>query len=116
MPQQQPPPEQTPIFDEVLSAGDFLFVPGGNWHRCENGPGRSVHLGFFFLPPTGWHFMKAALSELVADEVFRKPLTRLSGGAELTAAEADLKRRAIDAIQRLNMREYFGGWIRARGE
>ncbi|MGD0193031.1 MAG: cupin domain-containing protein [Rhizomicrobium sp.] len=116
MPPPEPPPEQTPIFDDVLQAGDFLFVPGGNWHRCENGPGRSVHLGFFFLPPTGWHFVKAAMSKLVADESFRRPLTRLAGGAELSATETDLKRRAIDAIHRLNMREYFAGWIKARGE
>jgi ribosomal protein L16 Arg81 hydroxylase len=116
MPLQEPPPEQAPIFDEVLKPGDFLFVPGGNWHRCENGPGRSLHLGFFFQPPTGWHFIKAVMSDLVADETFRKPLTRLAGQAELAAMEADFKLRAIDAINRLNVREYFTDWIKARGE
>jgi len=116
MPLQEPPPEQTPIFDEVLKAGDFLFVPGGNWHRCENGPGRSLHLGFFFLPPTAWHFIKAIMSELVSDEAFRRPLTRLAGGAELAAMEADFKLRAVDAINRLNVREYFTEWIKAREE
>jgi ribosomal protein L16 Arg81 hydroxylase len=113
---QAPPPEQAPIFDDVLQAGDFLFVPGGNWHRCENGPGRSVHLGFFFLPPAGWHFIKAVMSELVADEAFRKPLTRLSGRTELAATEADLRRRAVDAVNRLNLRTYFANWIKARGD
>jgi ribosomal protein L16 Arg81 hydroxylase len=116
MPLQEPPPEQAPIFDEVLKPGDFLFVPGGNWHRCENGPGRSLHLGFFFQPPTGWHFVKAVMSDLVADEVFRKPLTRLTGRTELAAMEADFKRRAIDAINHLNLHEYFADWIKARGE
>jgi len=116
MPQQEPPPEQSPIFDEVLQPGDFLFVPGGNWHRCENGPGRSVHLGFFFQPPTGWHFIKAAMSDLVADETFREPLTRLAGRAELAAMEADFKRRAIDTINRLDLQPYFAEWIKARGE
>lgn len=116
MPQQEPPPEDAPIFDEVLKPGDFLFVPGGNWHRCENGPGRSLHLGFFFQPPTSWHFIKAVMSDLVADEAFRKPLTRLSGGTELAATEADFKARAIDAINRLNVRDYFVEWIKAKGE
>ena len=116
MAKQEPPPEQEPVFDEVLKPGDFLFVPGGNWHRCENGPGRSLHLGFFFLPPTGWHFIKAVMSDLVADEVFRKPLTRLAGRAELDAMEADFKLRAIDAINHLKLDEYFAGWIKARGE
>jgi len=100
----------------VLQPGDFLFVPGGNWHRCENGPGRSLHLGFFFLPPTGWHFIKAAMSDLVADAMIRTPLTRLSDPAELAALEVDVKRRAIDTINRLNFAEYFAERIKARGE
>jgi len=116
MAQPEPPPEQAPIFDDVLKAGDFLFVPGGNWHRCENQSGRSLHLGFFFQPPTGWHFIKAVMSDLVADETFRKPLTRLAGRAELEAMEADFKRRAIDSINRLDLAPYFAAWIKARGE
>ena len=55
MPKQVPPNGAEPIFDEVLEPGDLLFVPGGNWHRCESGLSTSVHLGIFFLPPTGWH-------------------------------------------------------------
>jgi ribosomal protein L16 Arg81 hydroxylase len=116
MPLQTPPQEEAPIFDEVLHPGDLLFLPGGNWHRCENGPGRSIHLGFFFQPPTGWHFVKAFMSDLVADETFRMPLTRLAGRAELAAMEADFKRRAIDTINRLDLQPYFAEWIKARGE
>ena len=116
MPLQEPPSEQAPIFDEVLNPGDFLFLPGGNWHRCENGPGRSLHLGFFFQPPTGWHFVKAFMSDLVADETFRLPLTRLAGPAELAAMEADFKRRVIDTVNGLDLQDYFAEWIKAREE
>jgi ribosomal protein L16 Arg81 hydroxylase len=116
LPQPPPPPEEAPIFDEVLMPGDFLFLPGGNWHRCENGPVRSIHLGFFFLPPTGWHFVKALMTDLVGDETFRTPLTRLAGPAELAGMEADFKRRVIDAVNRLDLDEYFAAWIKARGE
>jgi hypothetical protein len=116
MPPQAPPPEEAPVFDEVLQPGDFLFVPGGNWHHCENGPDRSLHLGFFFLPPTGWHFIKALTSELVTDEMFRTPLTRLASPAELATMEADFKTRAIDKINRLNLHDYFADWIKAQGE
>jgi hypothetical protein len=114
MPLQTPPQEEAPIFDEVLHPGDLLFLPGGNWHRCENGPGRSIHLGFFFQPPTGWHFVKAFMSDLVADETFRMPLTRLAGPAELAAMEADFKRRVIDTVNGLNLNDYFAEWIKAR--
>jgi ribosomal protein L16 Arg81 hydroxylase len=115
MPIPVPPPEDTPIFDEVLKPGDFLFLPGGNWHRCENGPARSVHLGFFFLPPTGWHFVKALMSDLVAEEMLRTPLTRLAGPAELATLEADFKQHVIDSVMRLDLNDYFAEWIKARG-
>jgi hypothetical protein len=98
MPPQTPPPEDVPIFDEVLKPGDFLFLPGGNWHRCENGPARSVHRGFFFLPPTGWHFVKA-----------------LSGPAELAKLESDFKQHVIESVNRLDLAEYFAEWIKTRG-
>jgi hypothetical protein len=114
MPPQAPPPEDAPIFDEILEPGDFLFVPSGNWHRCENGPGRSLHLGFFLQPPTGWHFIKALNSQLIADEMFRMPLSRLGGASELATMEADFKLRAIETINQLDLSEFFADWIKAR--
>ena len=110
-----PPPEETPIFDEVLNAGDFLFVPGGNWHRCESGPTRSVHLGIFFQPPTGWDFIKEFTRELLLEEAFRTPLTRLDGASERATLEADFKIRAIETINRLTLDDFFAGWIRVQG-
>jgi hypothetical protein len=46
------PPEGAPLFDDVLMAGDVLFLPGGFWHKCENGPGRSLHVMLFLDRPT----------------------------------------------------------------
>jgi ribosomal protein L16 Arg81 hydroxylase len=108
----QLPPESAPIFDEVLQPGDFLFVPGGNWHHCENGLSRSVHLGIFFVPPTGWHAVRALTSELLSEEMFRAPLTRLEGAAELAALEADVKNRLIEKIGQLKLNEFLGDWIK----
>jgi len=115
MPQQAPPPEEAPVFDEVLQAGDFLFVPGGNWHHCENGEGRSLHLGIFFQPPTAWHAIKAFTSQLAAEDIFRTPLTRIDDPAELAKLEADFKARAIANIERMELSEFFAEWIRTRG-
>ena len=81
MPKQVPPDGTEPIFDEVLEPGDLLFVPGGNWHRCESGLSTSVHLGFFFLPPTAWHAANQLTQQFLAEELFRTPLTRLEGSA-----------------------------------
>lgn len=91
------PPQGEPVFDQVLGPGDLLFVPAGHWHQCENGPGRSLHLGIFIRPPTGWYAARAILTRLREDELFRAPLSRL-GGPERTAHEAALRARLIEAI------------------
>jgi len=98
-----PPPEDTLIFDEVLEAGDFLFLPAGNWHRCENQAGRSVHLGVFFQPPSGLDVVKALTSQLLSDDRFRMPLTRLDGVSALCTVETDIKSRAMEAIRALDL-------------
>lgn len=110
-----PPPEEAPVFDAVLEAGDFLFVPGGNWHHCENGPGRSLHLGIFFEPPTAWHAIRAFTAELAADALFRRPLTRLDDPAELARLERELKARAVRNIEQLELSAFFEKWIKPRG-
>ena len=110
MPLQTPPPEVAPIFDEVLQPGDFLLVPGGNWHHCQNGPDRSVHLGIFFIPPTGWHAVKALTSQLLSEEMFRAPLTRFEDPSELAAIEADVRNRVIEKLGQLKLSEFLAEW------
>ena len=106
----QSPPETEPIFDEVLEPGDLLFVPGGNWHHCESGLSTSVHLGIFFLPPTGWHAANEVLRSFLSEELFRTPLTRLDGASALEEVEAEIKRRLIEKIGELKVNEFIGGW------
>ncbi len=110
MPKQVAPDPTKPMFDEVLEPGDLLFVPGGNWHRCESGLSTSVHLGIFFLPPTGWHAASQLTRQLLADEFFRLPLTRLEGTAGPGAFEEEIKSRLIEKIRELNLNEFVAGW------
>jgi hypothetical protein len=44
------PPETAPLFDEVLQPGDLLFMPGGYWHHCDNGPDVSLHIVLLHHP------------------------------------------------------------------
>ena len=106
----QLPPKTEPFFDEVLEPGDLLFVPGGNWHRCESGLSTSVHLGIFFLPPTSWHAANQILRAFLSEELFRTPLTRLDGASAVEAVEAEVKSRLIESIRELKLNEFIAGW------
>jgi ribosomal protein L16 Arg81 hydroxylase len=107
-----PPQDTSPIFDEVLEPGDRLIVPAGNWHHCQAGPGRSIHLGVFVIPPTGWDAVRAFTAKLLADELFRRPLTRLSGPAETAELEAELKSYLIERINQLNLEAFVANWCK----
>ena len=109
-PKATPPPEESPILDEVLQPGDFLFVPAGNWHHCQNGPGRSVHLGIFFVAPTSFDFMREMTSKLVAEDMFRMPLSRFGDPTQLSEYEHEVKRRLIDRVNRMSLRDFVSSW------
>lgn len=112
MPPPPAPPEDTLLFDEILEAGDFLFVPAGNWHRCENQANRSIHLGIFFQPPIGLDVVKAFTSQLMSDDGLRTPLSRLDDAASLSAIETDIKSRAIERISKLDLKEFLSDFQR----
>ncbi|MEI9992954.1 MAG: cupin domain-containing protein [Rhizomicrobium sp.] len=97
-----PPPEGAPIFDEVLQPGDFLFLPAGSWHHCENGPERSLHLGIFFEPLVAWRPIYDMVLGMLSEELFRQPVTRLADPSELDTVEAHVKRRLLEKIDALS--------------
>jgi ribosomal protein L16 Arg81 hydroxylase len=106
-------PQDAPVFDDILETGDVLILPSGYWHHCQAGPGRSVHLAISFTPPTGSHMVRALASELLAEERFRRPLTRLNGPAETAALEAELKNYLAEKINHLNIDAFVAKWRKA---
>jgi ribosomal protein L16 Arg81 hydroxylase len=101
------PEGHTPVFDEALEPGDFLFLPAGHWHHCENGPHRSLHVSIAFVPPNGRHLMKALVSQLSSDETFGRPLTRAGSAEALAAHESALKSRLVDAIRNISLDRFL---------
>jgi ribosomal protein L16 Arg81 hydroxylase len=98
-------PRETPIFDDILRPGDLLFLPAGYCHHCDNGPDLSLHLGIFFEPPTGYHAVtdavKALLPQLIEEEIFRIPLTRLGDSVNRAALESKIKLRLLEKIEQI---------------
>jgi hypothetical protein len=106
----QPAPQTTPVFDQVLHPGDVLFVPAGYWHRCENGPARSLHLSILFEPPYGRDVVDLLASQLVSDATFKQPLTRYADASALAEHEAALKSRLIDQVQQWSLASFLAEW------
>jgi ribosomal protein L16 Arg81 hydroxylase len=107
IPKPPPPPETAPLFDDVLRPGDLLFVPAGNWHHCENGPDRSLHLGIFCIAPTFLHVLKALLAQFMSEEMFRIPLTRFEDGEDLADLEVRAKALVIEKVQQFKVKDYL---------
>jgi ribosomal protein L16 Arg81 hydroxylase len=106
------PAKSAPIFDEFLQPGDLLFVPSGNWHQCENGPGRSLHLGIGLIPPNIYYAVKALSSQLLNEELFRLPLTRIESPSERGKIEAKLIDRIKEKISQEYLNEFLANWTK----
>jgi ribosomal protein L16 Arg81 hydroxylase len=96
-------PEGSPVFDRVLKPGDLLFLPAREWHHCENGPGRSLHLSILFDPPDAQCILAMLASQLVSDEIFRRPLTRHSSAEDAATHEAALKAHLVEMIRSISL-------------
>jgi len=108
--------QSAPFFDEVLCAGDFLFVPAGCWHRCENGPGRSLDVHIALEPPCGRDVVTWLTNQLTADETFNGPLTRYADPNALASHEAALKARLIEQVQVWSLTDFLAERAAARSK
>lgn len=89
-------PEGVPVFDRVLQPGEMLLVPAGYWHRCENGPQRSIHVGVFFEAPTLAHVARVLARRLADDVELRRPLSRMDAVLDETQIRAQLLARIAE--------------------
>lgn len=96
------PPAGPPLLDTVIEAGDLLYVPAGYWHRCENGPGRSVHMGIAIRRPSAADLL-CDLAERLRDEpLLRRPLTRIASPEERARHAAEVRALVAERVAALD--------------
>jgi len=93
----------TPLIDTILEPGDFLFVPAGYHHRCENQADRSLHAGIFFWPLTLPRVFSLLREASINDPARRQPLR--ADAADAAQEEARLKAALIDQVNALSLAE-----------
>jgi hypothetical protein len=94
-------PDVPPECDVILEPGDFLFVPAGYRHRCENQDERSLHAGIFFWPLTVPRIFSLLRADVIADADQRRPLR--AGPTDTADEEAMLKDALIAQIRNLSL-------------
>jgi ribosomal protein L16 Arg81 hydroxylase len=111
-----PVPQSAPFFNDVLTAGDFLFVPAGYsaHYHCESE--RSLHLCIAFEPPCGRDVVSWLISQLMTDDTFNRPLTRYADVSALAAHETALKARLIKQAEAWSLASFLAERTVARSK
>jgi hypothetical protein len=91
------------VFDNVLHPGDLLLVPAGYWHRCENGPGRSLHGAVLFEPLSALKALLLLAGRMEEEDAFKRPLIRQGDGQAFAATEEALRARLIALVGELSL-------------
>ena len=104
-------PSDNLVLDEVLAPGDFLFLPAGFWHVCENGPDLSLHGIIFFQAATGLQALGSLTHKLKDDLAFRRPLRRFESTEERVAHEKFLKAQLIRKIEDASFDELLADFV-----
>lgn len=104
-------PRTEPLLDIILQPGDFLFLPAGYRHRCENHGVRSLHAGIAFGPITVPRVFELLLREAIADRSLHRPVR--VDPADRPAAELALKDILLRRIQDLSLEELVAAHIEA---
>jgi len=102
------------IGEELLCAGDLLFIPRGHWHDAEVIGDSSVHLTMGLHSRTGVDWAAWLGAQAAAEEIFRRDLPLLGGRGPLHDHVARLKRRLIERVRTASVEEFLADSDAAR--
>lgn len=109
----QPSDEATPeLFQVRMHPGDWLFVPAGYRHRCDDTESRSLHITILFYPLSPVRTAELLVREMMGNPDDRAPVR--VAAADEPEAEAALKQRLIARIEAMTLDE-LGRMHRAAG-
>lgn len=91
-------PEGRIVFDAELQAGERLFVPAGQAHRCLNGNGRSLHVAVLFEAPCAQNVLQALAQDLKGQPQFRRPIGRSGDALEVQRDRAAMKAELLERL------------------
>lgn len=95
------------IWEDVLEAGDVLYLPRGEVHEAMVEGPNSVHLTIGLQTPSGIDFLLWLAEKGAADVLLRKDVTRLEGDAGIERRESELKTRLHALIEGSSLSDYF---------
>jgi hypothetical protein len=95
------------MWEDVLEAGDVLYLPRGEVHEAAVEGPNSVHLTIGLQTPSGIDFLLWLAEKGAADVLLRKDVTRLEGNAGISRRESELKARLQALIDSASLSDYF---------
>jgi ribosomal protein L16 Arg81 hydroxylase len=91
-----------PVWDELIEAGDALYVPRGEAHDAVGEVTPSVHLTFGIHAPTGIDVLSWVAERARTDPAFRMDVSRVGGEDALHRYELELKQNLKNLIDQLS--------------
>ncbi len=93
-----PKPTGTPVWNDMLNAGDVLYLPRGWWHAAHPVNEPSMHLTFGIAPMHGLNLLNWAAKRLGGNAHVRRNLPLLSDAAARKAHMAQLRAIVAEAL------------------
>jgi hypothetical protein len=97
----------TPIWEETLGPGDFLYIPRGWWHVATPKNEPSLHLTFGISNCTGLDYFGWILDRLRAHDAFRQDVPRFRSEAELFEHQQVLHDLARSELSRSDLAAFL---------
>jgi hypothetical protein len=95
------------MWEDVLEAGDVLYLPRGEVHEASVEGPNSVHLTIGLQTPSGIDFLLWLAEKGAADALLRKDVTRLGGDAAIARRQTELKAHLHALIDSAHLSDYF---------